>query len=309
MVQDFDSIYKKEFKKVNSYLQTLTTDRELAEELTQETFYRALLSERAGFSGRSNITTWLCAIAKNLLIDETRRRSIHTELHEDILAESDLEVQMEDSEMALFIRKKLDELQPMYRQVFVLRTFGNLSFRDIGEKMGKTEGWARVTYHRAKEMIRERLGVRIGFRKETRKTGREKGETVLDIFAEAMMMAEADDKITDETVLERIRRMCSEVKPFVEEINLHSYTAWYLEDSCIFSLDLFAHEEDLNKSTLFWKTFQSVDRIVIEDMDMGEEYDLIYSVMNDRKAPEIKIRYQLFTDRKEAGKETDDNES
>ena len=128
------------YMRVFSYAFTLAKDRSLAEELTQETFYRAFTKHR-DFRGESDEVTWLCAIAKNLFADEMRRQSRMEEM----------------PEASLRIHMALHELEEPYREVFQLRIFGELSFRDIGMIFQKTENWARVTYHRARMKLQERI--------------------------------------------------------------------------------------------------------------------------------------------------------
>ena len=135
---------------------TLTRDRALSEELTQDAFMRAFTS-RSGFRAEADAFTWLCAIAKNLYADELRRRQRLDELPQDIASEADIELDVSDKEQVFRIHKLLHELNEPYREVFELRVFGELSFRQIGTVFGKTESWARVTYHRARVQLQERM--------------------------------------------------------------------------------------------------------------------------------------------------------
>ena len=146
--------------RVFSYVMTLCADRELAEEITQETFYRAWTSEKGAFRGESDALTWLCAIAKNLFYDEQRRLKRQTALPDpgEQASQADLtEKPVIDGEMSFRIHTILHELSEPYREVFELRVFGELSFRQIGQIFQKTETWARVTYHRARLKIQEQL--------------------------------------------------------------------------------------------------------------------------------------------------------
>ena len=153
-------LYETYYMRVFSYLMTLSGDRPCAEELTQETFFKAI-AKQSSFRGESDEITWLCAIAKNLFVDEKRRQSRHEAIPEDLpdhrktVAESG-----EDRDSSFRIHLALHELEEPYREVFELRVFGELSFRDIGTIFQKTENWARVTYHRAKIQLQERMGVK-----------------------------------------------------------------------------------------------------------------------------------------------------
>ena len=150
-------LYETCYMRVFSYLMTLAGDRSLAEELTQETFYRAFTRQRE-FRGESDEVTWLCAIAKNLLVDEQRRSSRRGEIPEDLPDHAkSVAKTVEDRDSSFRIHLILHEMEDPYKEVFELRIFGELSFREIGTIFGKTENWARVTYHRARIKLQERL--------------------------------------------------------------------------------------------------------------------------------------------------------
>lgn len=150
----FDAYYMKVF----SYAMTLTGDRTQAEEITQETFFRAF-STKHRFRGESDEGTWLCAIAKNFFLDKRRRRSRHKTILEDVPDfGKDIEKIVEDRDSSFQIHLALHQLEEPYREVFMLRVFGELSFREIGIIFKKTENWARVTYYRARMKLRKRIG-------------------------------------------------------------------------------------------------------------------------------------------------------
>ena len=102
------------------------------------------------------MSVWLCQIAKNTFYTMAKRRQRQVEIVPELPAEEEpLEQKLLDKETALQIHTKLHKLEEPYREVFWLRTFGELSFREIAALFGKTESWARVTYHRARLKIRE----------------------------------------------------------------------------------------------------------------------------------------------------------
>ncbi len=144
--------------KVFSYVMTLAKDRNNAEEITQETFFRAISTEKS-FRGDSESFTWLCAIAKNIFIDEKRRYAKEDDELSEELPDNDrgIEQKLSDKAMSLKIHSILHQLEEPYKEVFQLRVFGELSFAEIGSIFGKTETWARVTYHRARLKIKERM--------------------------------------------------------------------------------------------------------------------------------------------------------
>lgn len=149
--ETFEKLYEAYYMRVYSYVMTLAKKRHLTEEITQETFYRAFTAKSA-FRRESDEVTWLCAIARNLFYDEMRRQAKSGELPPDTDVDSgvNIEREAEDRDAACRIHMALNELEEPYRKVFELRVFGELSFREIGGTCGKTENWARVTYHRAK---------------------------------------------------------------------------------------------------------------------------------------------------------------
>lgn len=147
----FEKLYETYYMRVYSYVMTLAGKQDMAEEITQEAFYKAFTTNST-FRGESNEVTWLCAIARNLFFDEMRRQSKSTEADLDANADSgiNIESEVEDRDASCRIHQALQELEEPYRRVFELRIFGELSFREIGDICEKTENWARVTYHRAK---------------------------------------------------------------------------------------------------------------------------------------------------------------
>ena len=150
-------LYEAHYMRVFSYAMTLSGNRELAEELTQETFFRAF-SKGGEFRKESDEVTWLCAIAKNCFYDEKRRQSKTGPIPEEIPDPGkEIEQAAADRDSSFRIHVALHALEEPYREIFELRVFGELSFRDIGTIFGKTENWARVTYHRARLKLQERM--------------------------------------------------------------------------------------------------------------------------------------------------------
>ena len=155
---DYEKLYNSYYMQVYSYAVALTKNPEQAEEIAQHTFVKAL-SSKAGYKGKSSELTWLCSIAKNLYYDELRRNQRLSSLGENlhISSEVDIEQAVSDSDMTFRIHLVLHKLEEPYKEVFQLRVFGELSFSQIATIFGKTESWARVTYHRARLKIQERM--------------------------------------------------------------------------------------------------------------------------------------------------------
>lgn len=158
--KNMEEIFNEHAQTVYKYLYSMTRNAHLSEELTQETFAIAVSSINR-FRGDCKISVWLCQIAKYQWFKELERRkkyiteSIDT-LH-DSLSEECIEYEIETKDEANFMFTELGNLDPATQEVMKLRIFGNMSYKEIGEIMGKTENWARVTYYRGKLKLRERI--------------------------------------------------------------------------------------------------------------------------------------------------------
>ena len=158
IVTDFQQVYELYFRDVYRYALSLCRNGAIAEEITQETFYKAL-QKIDSFDGRCKISVWLCQIAKNTYLSLCRKEKF-IEPEENLtllIGEGSVEDALSDRETAFSVHKVLHSLEEPYKEVFSLRTFGELPFGKIGLLFGKTESWARVTYHRAKLKIKEEL--------------------------------------------------------------------------------------------------------------------------------------------------------
>lgn len=156
-MEDFEAVYNLYFRDVYRYVLSISKNAALAEEITQETFYKALKGLKR-FDGRCKIYVWLCQIAKNCYFSHLRReKRFDRSAAVDRGKAEGVDQLLVSKESALEVHRILHSLTEPYKEVFSLRTFGELSFAQIAELFGKTESWARVTYHRAKLKIREEL--------------------------------------------------------------------------------------------------------------------------------------------------------
>lgn len=156
-MQDFDRIYAEYYSEVYKFVLTLCKDAALAEEITQEAFFKALKNIDS-YHGECRLSTWLCKIAKNTFYSYRKKQNRQAELSlEGLISEENIEQRFADKETAYAIHEVLHRLKEPYKEVFWLRTFGELSFGQIAALFGKTESWARVTYYRAKLLIKEEL--------------------------------------------------------------------------------------------------------------------------------------------------------
>lgn len=152
---DFQEVYDRYFQDVYRYALSLSRDPLAAEEITQETFFKALKTIDS-FRGQCRLSVWLCQIAKNTYFTYAGKRRMEAGEQETPSGESP-EEKLLQKESAFEIHRLLHNLQEPYKEVFSLRVFGELPFQQIGELFGKTESWARVTYHRAKLKIKEEM--------------------------------------------------------------------------------------------------------------------------------------------------------
>ena len=154
-----EELYQMYFKDVYLYVKAISKSEEIAEEITQETFFKALKGIKK-FKGNCDIRVWLCQIAKNSLYTYAKKmkRTVFVEPDEDWLDEKpSIETTVIEQEQIKQMKGILEEMQEPYRGVFSLRIYHELSFREIAKVYGKTESWARVTYYRAKEKIIQKV--------------------------------------------------------------------------------------------------------------------------------------------------------
>lgn len=156
-----EDLYITHAKSVYRYLFSLTGEADTAEELTQETFYRALGSLDS-YRGEASPQVWLCAIAKRLWYKELARRAKNAPLEPDsaecIPAPDDPALAAEQSEDRMRLYRAMQQLDTDTREVIHLRLAGEFSFRDIGEILGRSEVWARVRFYRGKQELSTIIG-------------------------------------------------------------------------------------------------------------------------------------------------------
>lgn len=154
---DIEKLYQEYFSVVYKYILSMSRNSHTAEEITQETFFKAM-KKIEYFRGDCSVRVWLCQIAKNLYYDHLKNQSRFEELPEEY-GESSLspEEDIVRGTDRKAIHRILHSLKEPYKEVFTLRTYGELSFSEIAELFEKTTSWARVTYHRARIMIKEEM--------------------------------------------------------------------------------------------------------------------------------------------------------
>ena len=159
MSGDMEQIYKEYARSVYKYLLSLSRDEDWAEELTQETFYRATYSLHT-YDGSCKVSVWLCQIAKHIWYQELdkRKKSSYQELSDELpsaaMSPEDSAV-LADDKAALY--RQIHALSEPMREVVHMRLTGEFSFAEIGAILGQSEAWARTTFYRAKQKIMEGL--------------------------------------------------------------------------------------------------------------------------------------------------------
>lgn len=156
MEKGFHEIYEKYSTDLYSFIIKLCGNEQLAKDIMQDTMLRAF-THFDQYSGKCNIKTWLCTIAKNVYFDHLRKsesRNTSLDTAENAAVDS-FEQSLTDSDTAMRIHRLLHELDEPYREVLLLRIFAELKFSDIGSVFGKSENWAGVTYYRGKQKLIE----------------------------------------------------------------------------------------------------------------------------------------------------------
>ena len=157
---DMDSVYREYEKLVYRFLYSHTHDAEWSQELMQETFLRAVNSI-SRYDGTCKLSVWLCQIAKHILYQELRKKKqIETVELVDYLTDDSApngETSILKQESKIELCREIHLLPEREREVVLYRITGELSFREIGEILGKSENWSRTVFYRAKQKIREEL--------------------------------------------------------------------------------------------------------------------------------------------------------
>ncbi|SDM82804.1 RNA polymerase sigma factor [Sediminibacillus halophilus] len=151
---DFEEIYREYFKEIYLYIKSLSHDETIAEDMTQEVFFKALKAIDK-FDGSKDIRAWLYTIAKNTYFSHYKRkkRTVTLEVNEEPSTGVQLVKHLMNEEDAFMVHQFLHSMNEPYKEVFSLRTFGELPFEKIGSLFGKSAGWARVTFYRARKQI------------------------------------------------------------------------------------------------------------------------------------------------------------
>lgn len=154
----FDEIYIKYFKDVYLYLLKLSGNESVAEDITSETFFKAIKNIDS-YRGECSLYAWLCQIAKNTYYTYLNKNKRIVDLDESQIDEvvPGVDISEENKEELLMIKKYLHQIPEPYKEVFMWRVFADMKYDEIGRIFGKTANWACVTYHRAKKMITDKL--------------------------------------------------------------------------------------------------------------------------------------------------------
>jgi len=153
---EFEEIYSEYFQEVFLFIRSLSHDERIAEKITQEAFFKALKSlER--FDGSKDIRAWLFTIAKNTYFSHYKKmkKQVESELIQEQRTEVQFIKHLMNEDDAFIVHQFIHSMNEPYKEVFSLRTFGELSFEKIGRLFGKSAGWARITFYRARKQILE----------------------------------------------------------------------------------------------------------------------------------------------------------
>ncbi|MBQ2954061.1 MAG: sigma-70 family RNA polymerase sigma factor [Clostridia bacterium] len=155
-MDDFESAYREHQQMVYRFLLRLCRNPHLAEELTQETFTQSL-QHWDDFRGQGSRSTWLCTIAKRQLYSAVRRKEALPLDEAEALPAEDVTDALVQSDRVMAAHRLVHRLPEPMREIFTLRTFGDLSHGQIGSLFGKSDSWARVNYYRARQLLSQMI--------------------------------------------------------------------------------------------------------------------------------------------------------
>ena len=156
-LEDLEKICNQHYKYVKSYALSLCLNETMAEDITQETFYNAI-KKIDTFKNDCKIETWLCSIAKNIFLNQKRKKQTENILdYPNLVSNSNIEEDTIKNESVKRILAEAVKLETPYKEVFYMKSLGDMPYSSIANVFGKTENWARVTYFRSKKQIEERM--------------------------------------------------------------------------------------------------------------------------------------------------------
>ena len=147
-MEDFDRVYRHNAVKVYRYLLSLGCPAHDAEDVVQETFVKALIHIDS-FRGECELSVWLCRMARNIWMNHLKKKRREDGQLTELLA-----APRDDCGEWLDLIGRLEE---PYRSVFRRRTLGGYNYSELAAEYGKSESWARVTYHRARMKLQQML--------------------------------------------------------------------------------------------------------------------------------------------------------
>ena len=151
---DIESVYVAYVDDVYRFVLSLCRNPQIAEDITSDTFLKAIKAIDK-FKGDCSLRVWLCQIAKNAYFNYVKRNKHIAEMPVEVPSYDQIEEKLSDNSQAMEVHRALHQMGEPYKEVFSLRVFSELSFSQIGTIFGKSDGWARVTFHRAKNMLKE----------------------------------------------------------------------------------------------------------------------------------------------------------
>ena len=156
-LEDLEKICNQHYKYVKSYALSLCLNETMAKDITQETFYNAI-KKIDTFKNDCKIETWLCSIAKNIFLNQKRKKQTENILdYPNLVSNSNIEEDTIKNESVKRILAEAVKLETPYKEVFYMKSLGDMPYSSIANVFGKTENWARVTYFRSKKQIEERM--------------------------------------------------------------------------------------------------------------------------------------------------------
>lgn len=155
---NFEALYTACFPKLYRFALSMSRSGTEAEEIVQETFLRAMQSAHK-LPDDANVDAWLFRIARNVHLSRLRKqkREVGDDALDAVPSGEDIESRLLNQDQARQILRLLHTLDEPYKEVFTLRALGDVPYSQISALFGKGESWARVTYHRARLLLTERM--------------------------------------------------------------------------------------------------------------------------------------------------------
>jgi len=161
--EDFALIYDRYIRQIYNFIYYKTLHKETAEDLTSQTFMKALKAIGAFKTGSGTFSAWLYMIARNLVIDHYRAAKNDANLEDifDLASDADPLVDTDNAITLEKVKSYLVKLKPEQRELVTMRLWDGLGFKEIAAALGLTEANSKMIFYRTMTKMREELAFLI----------------------------------------------------------------------------------------------------------------------------------------------------